>query len=169
MTITSDDLFYWRIILCVIRSPLQWRHNERDGVSNHRRLDCLLNSFFRRRSKKISKLRVTSPCERIHWSPVNSPHKGPITRNLFPFDDVIMRRINWLDRYTKLYSVIIITADASNRHSANTKLYIVFINYLSLLKATNTISLVRWQFPKRATRTYSDYARPKMKRIYMRQ
>ena len=25
---------------------LQWRHNERDGVSNHRRLDCLLKRFF---------------------------------------------------------------------------------------------------------------------------
>ena len=24
-------------------SPLQWRHNERDGVSNHGRLNCLLN------------------------------------------------------------------------------------------------------------------------------
>ena len=24
---------------------LQWRHYERDGVSNHRRLDCLLNHF----------------------------------------------------------------------------------------------------------------------------
>ena len=30
---------------------LQWRHNERDGVSNHQRLDCLLNKLFRRRSK----------------------------------------------------------------------------------------------------------------------
>ena len=26
----------------------------------------------------------------IHQWPVNSPHKGPVTRNLFPFDDVIM-------------------------------------------------------------------------------
>ena len=26
----------------------------------------------------------------IHRSPVNSPHKGPVTRNMFPFDDVIM-------------------------------------------------------------------------------
>ena len=25
----------------------------------------------------------------IHRWPVNSPHKGPITRNMFPFDDVI--------------------------------------------------------------------------------
>ena len=26
----------------------------------------------------------------IHWSPVNSPHKWPVTRKMFPFDDVIM-------------------------------------------------------------------------------
>ena len=26
----------------------------------------------------------------IHRSPVNSPHKGPVTRKMFPFDDVIM-------------------------------------------------------------------------------
>ena len=27
---------------------------------------------------------------RIHRWPVNSPHKGPVTRKMFPFDDVIM-------------------------------------------------------------------------------
>ena len=27
----------------------------------------------------------------IHRLPVNSPHKGPVTRKMFPFDDVIMR------------------------------------------------------------------------------
>ena len=27
----------------------------------------------------------------IHRWPVNSPHKGPVTRKMFPFDDVIMR------------------------------------------------------------------------------
>ena len=42
---------------------LQWRHNERHGVSNPRRNDCLLNRLFRRRSKKTSKLRVTGLCE----------------------------------------------------------------------------------------------------------
>ena len=26
----------------------------------------------------------------IHRRPVNSPHKGPVTRKMFPFDDVIM-------------------------------------------------------------------------------
>ena len=38
---------------------LQWRHNERDGVSNHQPYDCLFMRLFRRRSKKKSKLRVT--------------------------------------------------------------------------------------------------------------
>ena len=42
----------------------QWQHNERDGISNHRRLDCLLNRLFRNGSKKTSKLRVTGLCER---------------------------------------------------------------------------------------------------------
>ena len=42
---------------------LQWRHNERDGVSNHQCPDCLLNRLFRRKSKKISKFRVTGLCE----------------------------------------------------------------------------------------------------------
>ena len=26
----------------------------------------------------------------IHWGPVNSPHKWPVTRKMFPFDDVII-------------------------------------------------------------------------------
>ena len=50
------------IITCPC-SALQWRHNERGGVSNHKRLDYLLNRLFRRRSKKTSKLRVTGLCE----------------------------------------------------------------------------------------------------------
>ena len=39
--------------------PLQWRHNQRDGASNHQPHDCLLNRLFRQRWKKTSKLRVT--------------------------------------------------------------------------------------------------------------
>ena len=29
----------------------------------------------------------------IHRRPVNSPHKGPVTRKMFPFDDIIMEWI----------------------------------------------------------------------------
>ena len=53
---------YWDVYMYIV-VPLQWRHNERDGVSNHRRVHGLLNRLFRSRSKKTSKLRVTGLCE----------------------------------------------------------------------------------------------------------
>ena len=82
-------------------SSLQWCHNERDGVWNHQHLNCLLNRLFRCRPKKTSMLCITGLCEVnfwvwvwvwvwvwIHRWPVDSPHKGPITRKMF--DGVIM-------------------------------------------------------------------------------
>ena len=72
---------------------LEWRYNTRLGVSNHRYLDCLLNRLFIHTPKKISKLRVTDLCEGNPPEPTDTggfPQKGPVTRKLFPFDDVIM-------------------------------------------------------------------------------
>ena len=69
---------------------LRWRHNGRDSVSNHQPHDYLLNCLFRRRSKNTSKLRVTDLCVGNSPGPVNSPHKWPVTRKMFPFIDVIM-------------------------------------------------------------------------------
>ena len=66
---------------------LQWRHNGRNGVSNHQPHDCLLNRLFRRRSEKISKRHVTGL--RVGNSSETS-HKWPVTWKMFPFDDVIM-------------------------------------------------------------------------------
>ena len=40
--------------------------------------------------ENTSKLCVTGLLWGIHWWPVNSPHKGPVTQKMFPFDDVIM-------------------------------------------------------------------------------
>ena len=71
-------------------NTLQWRYNGHDCVSNHQPHDCLLSHLFRRRSKKTSKLRVTGPCAGNSPGPVNSPHKGPVTRKMFPFDDDII-------------------------------------------------------------------------------
>ena len=73
-----------------ISTALHWRHNDHDDVSNHQPHGCLLNRLFRRRSKKTSKLRVTVLCAGNSPGPVNSRHKGPVTRKMFPFDDVIM-------------------------------------------------------------------------------
>ena len=69
---------------------LQWRHNGGDSVSNHQPYDCLLRRLFRRRSKQTSKLRVTGLCAGNSPGPVNFPHKWPVTRKMFPFDDIIM-------------------------------------------------------------------------------
>ena len=49
-----------KIVTCI--SSLQWRHNGRDGVSNHQPHHCLLNRSFRRRLKKTSKLSATGLC-----------------------------------------------------------------------------------------------------------
>ena len=58
---------------------LQWRHNGRNGVSNHRHLQCLLNRLFRRRSTKTSKLRVTGIC--AGNSPVTGEFPAQRARN----------------------------------------------------------------------------------------
>ena len=54
---SCKNLGFW-----VKHTTLQWRHNERHGVSNHQPHHCLRNRLFRRRSKKTSKLRVTGLC-----------------------------------------------------------------------------------------------------------
>ena len=60
-------------------SSLQWRHNERDSVSNHQPHDCLLKPLFRRRSKKTSKLRVTGLCVG------NSPGTGEFSAQMVSY------------------------------------------------------------------------------------
>ena len=48
--------------LPLVSSTLHWRHNGRNGVSNHQPHECLLNRLFGCRSTKTSKLRVTDLC-----------------------------------------------------------------------------------------------------------
>ena len=67
-----------------------WRHNGHGGVSNQQPHDCLLNRLFRRRWKKYQSSASLAFVPGIHRWPVNSPHKWPVTRKMFPFDDVTM-------------------------------------------------------------------------------
>ena len=60
--------------------PLHWRHNGLDGVSNHQPRYCLLNRLFRRRSKKISKLRIAGLC--AGNSPVTGVFSAQIVSNV---------------------------------------------------------------------------------------
>ena len=67
---------------------LQWHHNERDSVSNYRRLDCSLNRLFRHRPRKTSRLCVTGLCEG------NSPvtYEFPVHRSSYVENVSIWRR-----------------------------------------------------------------------------
>ena len=97
-----------------------------DGVPNHRRLDFVLNRLFRRRLKKASKLRVTGFVRGIICWPVNSPHKGPVTRKIFPFDDVIMitQFLQYLINIYGIWNWINIDETSNKNNPNNCKLYI---------------------------------------------
>ena len=85
---------------------LRWRHNVRNSVSNHQPHYCLLNRLFRRRSKKTSNSASLAFVWGIHRGLVNSPHQWPVTRKMFPFDDVIMiRHCQTINRRCTFYKV----------------------------------------------------------------
>ena len=69
---------------------LQWRHNEYDGVSitGVTIVYSTVGSGADQRKHQSSASLVF--VKGIHRWPVNSPHKGPVTRKMFLFDDVIM-------------------------------------------------------------------------------
>ena len=51
----------------ILAQPLQWRHNERNGISNHQPHDCLLNRLFKAQIKE----NIKAP---HHW-----PLRGELT------------------------------------------------------------------------------------------
>ena len=83
---------------------LQWRHNERHGVSNHQFLIVYSTVCLGADQRKHQSSSSLAFVRRIHRGSVNSPNKGPVTRKIFPFDDVIMRSLkcaghrNWTSK-----------------------------------------------------------------------
>ena len=74
-----------------ISHTLQWRQNNRHGVSNHQPHDFIYSTVYsgtdeRKRQSSASLAFVRE----IHRWPVNSPHKEPVKQKMFPLDDVIM-------------------------------------------------------------------------------
>ena len=51
---------------------------------------CSGNKIFENWALVICVIIWQDLCARIHRWPVNSPHKGPVTRKMFPFGDFIM-------------------------------------------------------------------------------
>ena len=52
----------------------------------------LFNRLFRLNQRKHQNLRYRPLVRKIHWWPVDSPHKGKVTRKTFPWNDVIMEK-----------------------------------------------------------------------------
>ena len=83
----------YHCLVNIVPTASQWCHNERNSVSNHWHLHCLLNCWFRWRSKKTSKFSFTGLCA------VNSPVTGefPAQRannmEMLPFDDITIPTI----------------------------------------------------------------------------
>ena len=81
---TYDGMYYVLEILSIVCiSSLQWRNNERDGVSNHRRTDCFLNRFSGEDQRKHQSSTSLAFVRGTHRWPGDSHHKGPISRKRF--------------------------------------------------------------------------------------
>ena len=83
---------------CLHSVSLQWRHNERLKSPASRLLtrSSIQGADQRKHQSPVSLAFVRG----IHRWPVNSPDKGPVTRKMFPFDDVIMIPVPFV-MYTK--------------------------------------------------------------------
>ena len=87
----KKNVWVWFYFYCIVFiTIIVGRHNRHDSVSNHQPYDCLLNRLFRHRSKKTSKPRVTGFCAGNSPGTGEFPAQWPVTRKMFPFDDVVM-------------------------------------------------------------------------------
>ena len=73
---------------------VQWSHNERDGVSITSLTIVYLIVYSGADQRKHQSFALLDFVRGIHRWSVNPPHKWPVTRKCFPFDDVIMCRIS---------------------------------------------------------------------------
>ena len=75
-----------KIAFRIFATTLQWRQNERDCVSIAYSIVC--SGTDQRKHQSSASLAFVRGIH--HWT-VNSPHKGPLTREMVPFHDVIMQ------------------------------------------------------------------------------
>ena len=69
---------------------LRWRRNDRDA-SQITSLTIVYSTVYSDADQRKHQSSASLAFVRgIHRGPVNSPHKWPVTRKMFPFDDVIM-------------------------------------------------------------------------------
>ena len=77
-------------VIRLYKTKLQWRHNERDASQITDVLIACPTVCSGAKQRKHQSSTSLAFVRGIHRWPVDSPHKGPVTRKMFPFDDVIM-------------------------------------------------------------------------------
>ena len=88
---TSRPRHRWHRLGCgVVGGWLQRRHNERDAFQNTGVTIVYSTVCWGADQRRHQNSASLAFVRGIHWWPVNSPHKGPVMRNMFPFDDVVM-------------------------------------------------------------------------------
>ena len=79
---------------------LQWRNNESNGCST------ICSSADQTKHQRCTSLAFVRG---IHRWPMDSPHKGPVTRKMFPFDTQIIWFIcisrNWTRKFYNMYTL----------------------------------------------------------------
>ena len=98
-----DNIFMWAlmILVCYINdTPLWWRHDMETHsgdvimgtmASEITSLTIVYSTVYSDVDQNKHQSSASLAFVRgIHRGPMNSPHKWPVTRKMFPFDDVIM-------------------------------------------------------------------------------
>ena len=89
----------------------------------------------------------------IHRGPVNSPHKWPVTRKMFPFDDVIMGHGWWITshRFTWIYLLM----HAPIPMLASTKLWLWYSRSTNFNATSANLALVALKLVERLYHNHS--------------
>ena len=111
-------------------NTLHWRHNEHDGISQISSLQIYSTVYSGADHRKHQSSASLAFVRGIHRWPVNSPHKGPVTRKTFPFDYIIVNTYilvatdsltghhlqNIISEKQSNNTYILMTTDALTRH-----------------------------------------------------
>ena len=113
----NDVLIYWRIhsslnLGWVNLYPVTWRNSHYNDIikgaiaSQMTSLKIVYSTVYSDADQRNYQSSASLAFVRgIHRRPVNSPHKWPVTPKVFPFDDVIMDELNYIQLYEEILGV----------------------------------------------------------------
>ena len=119
-------VFSWRTVDAVtwMLFSLQWSHNGRDGVKISSITIVYSTVYSGTEQRKYQSSASLAFLREIHRWPVNFLHKGPVTREILQFDDVIMFDL-YFPRYCTTREINTKITAASAYKVRHSRLYII--------------------------------------------